>query len=69
MLQDMLDLAEANQAQMVVTGYYIDSYYSENENATRDLADEDNGWKLADEVEDYMSTTDTVNDHIYSLYN
>lgn len=31
MLQDMLDLAEANQAQMVVTGYYIDSYYSENE--------------------------------------
>lgn len=31
MLQDMLDLAEANQAQMVVTGYYIDSYYSEEE--------------------------------------
>ena len=31
MLQDMLDLAEANQAQMVVTGYYIDSYYSESE--------------------------------------
>lgn len=31
MLQDMLDLAEENQAQMVVTGYYIDSYYSEEE--------------------------------------
>ena len=31
MLQDMLELAEANQAQMVVTGYYIDSYYSEEE--------------------------------------
>ena len=35
MLQDMLDLAEANQAQMVVTGYYIDSYYSENEKFTQ----------------------------------
>ena len=31
MLQDMLELAEDNQAQMVVTGYYIDSYYSEEE--------------------------------------
>lgn len=30
MLQDMFDLAERNQAQMVVTGYYIDSYYAED---------------------------------------
>lgn len=31
MLEDMFNLAEECDAQMVVTGYYIDSYYNENE--------------------------------------
>ena len=31
MLQDMYDLAEKNNAQYVVTGYYIDTYYSDTE--------------------------------------
>ncbi len=31
MLEEMVRLAEENQAEMVVSGYYIDSYYSEYE--------------------------------------
>lgn len=31
MLEDMVKLAEENNSQLVVAGYYIDTYYSENE--------------------------------------
>lgn len=35
MLEDMVKLAEGNQAQLVVAGYYIDTYYSETEHFTQ----------------------------------
>ncbi len=34
MLEDLYTLAEKNQAQLVVSGYYIDTYYSETEYLT-----------------------------------
>ncbi len=37
MLEDMYNLAEANNAQYVVTGYYIDTYYSDTEYTTQEL--------------------------------
>jgi glycosyltransferase involved in cell wall biosynthesis len=37
MLKDMLNLAESNQVQLVVTGYYIDTYYSENHHSTDEM--------------------------------
>lgn len=36
MLQDMYDLAEKHQAQLVVSGFYIDTYYSDTEYMTID---------------------------------
>ncbi len=35
MLQDMVALAEETKAQLVVTGYYIDTYYSDTEYVTQ----------------------------------
>jgi glycosyltransferase EpsJ len=37
MLEDMYNLAEKHQAQYVVTGYFIDTYYGENEYTTQEL--------------------------------
>ncbi|HPU58565.1 MAG TPA: glycosyltransferase family 2 protein, partial [Candidatus Avimonas sp.] len=34
MLEDMYELAEKNNAQLVVTGYFIDTYYSDTEYIT-----------------------------------
>lgn len=36
MLEDMVKLAEENDAQLVVTGYYIDTYYSDTEYITQE---------------------------------
>ncbi len=41
MLQDMYELAEQNQAQLVVTGFYIDTYYSDTEYRTDHFVSED----------------------------
>ncbi len=38
MLQDMYDLAEENNAQYVVTGYFIDTYHSDTEYTTQELS-------------------------------
>ena len=46
MLQDMYDIAKRDNAQMVVAGYFIDTYYSDTEYRT------DNQW-----VEDAVYTT------------
>lgn len=35
MLEDMYNIAEANNSQLVVAGYYIDTYYSEDEKFTQ----------------------------------
>lgn len=35
MLQDMVTLAEENEAELIVAGYYIDTYYSEGEKFTQ----------------------------------
>lgn len=37
MLEDMYNLAEQNAAQLVVTGYFIDTYYSDTEYVTQDV--------------------------------
>ena len=36
MLFDMVNIAEQNNSQLVVAGYYIDTYYSENEKFTQE---------------------------------
>ncbi len=41
MLEDMYRLAEAHEAQLVVTGYYIDTYYSDTEKFTQIQTAED----------------------------
>ncbi len=38
MLQDMFELAEKNNAQYVVTGYFIDTYYSDTEYMTLNIS-------------------------------
>lgn len=38
MLEDMVALAEQNEAQLVVAGYYIDTYYSDTEHLTLKLS-------------------------------
>lgn len=38
MLEDMYNLAEENNAQYVVTGYFIDTYYSDNKYTTQELS-------------------------------
>ncbi len=38
MLEDMYNLAEENNAQAVVTGYFIDTYYSDNKYTTLELS-------------------------------
>ena len=38
MLEDMVKLAEAHRAQLVVTGYFIDTYYSDTEYVTQDIS-------------------------------
>lgn len=59
MLEDMVTLAENNNFQLVVAGYYIDTYYSENEKFVQEQFVEDrvfalqqdfrsNAWKLFD---------------------
>lgn len=59
MLEDMVTLAEENDLQLVVAGYYIDTYYSENEKFVQEQFVEDrvfasqqdfrsNAWKLFD---------------------
>lgn len=40
MLEDMYELAERNQSQLVVAGFYIDTYYSDNEYITNDFVTE-----------------------------
>ena len=35
MLTDMVNLAEENQAELVITGFFIDTYYSDNEYGTQ----------------------------------
>ncbi|MBR2338847.1 MAG: glycosyltransferase family 2 protein [Clostridia bacterium] len=37
MLEDMVKLAEAHRAQLVVTGYFIDTYYSDTEYVTQEV--------------------------------
>ena len=37
MLQDMYELAEKNNAQYIVTGYFIDTYHSDTEYTTQEL--------------------------------
>lgn len=37
MLEDMYNLAEANNAQYVVTGYFIDTYYNDTDYVTQDV--------------------------------
>lgn len=37
MLADMVKLAEANEAQLVVAGYYIDTYYTDTEKFVQEL--------------------------------
>lgn len=41
MLQDMYELAEENRSQLVVTGFYIDTYYSDTEYRTDHFVSED----------------------------
>ena len=41
MLEDMYNLAEANNAQYVVTGYFIDTYYNDTEYLTLDITHPD----------------------------
>ncbi len=41
MLEDMYALAEANEAQLVVTGYFIDTYYSSSEYITLNMSHPD----------------------------
>lgn len=41
MLEDMYTLAEANNAQYVVTGYFIDTYYSDTEYLTLNISHPD----------------------------
>lgn len=59
MLEDMVTLAEMNNLQLVVAGYYIDTYYSENDKFVQEQYVEDNvfvsqqdfrnnAWKLFD---------------------
>lgn len=38
MLEDMVKLAEEHEAQLVVTGYYIDTYYSNTEYLTQEIS-------------------------------
>ena len=45
MLKDMYDLAEKNNSQLVVSGFYIDTYYNEDEKFTQEQ-------KIADAVYD-----------------
>lgn len=45
MLEDMYNLAEANNAQYVVTGYYIDTYYSDSEYLTLNISHPDAVYK------------------------
>lgn len=40
MLEDMYNLAEQNKAQLVIAGFFIDTYYSENEYITNDFLTE-----------------------------
>ena len=39
MLEDMVRLAEQHRAQLVVTGYFIDTYYSDTEYVTQEMAE------------------------------
>ena len=41
MLEDMVALAESNDSQLVVSGYYIDTYYSDTEKYVQELSIED----------------------------
>lgn len=41
MLQDMYDIAEKNNSQLVVAGYYIDTYYSDTEKFVQEQFSED----------------------------
>lgn len=45
MLEDMYNLAEANNAQYVVTGYFIDTYYNDTEYLTLDITHPDRVYK------------------------
>ena len=49
MLKDMYALAETNKAQLVITGYYIDTYYNENEYLRQDVFYSDLIFKSKDE--------------------
>lgn len=45
MLEDMYNLAEANNAQYVVTGYFIDTYYNDTQYLTLDITHPDRVYK------------------------
>lgn len=42
MLEDMVSLAEKHNAQLVVSGYYIDTYYSDTEKFVQEQYEDDN---------------------------
>ena len=45
MLEDMYNLAEENQAQLVVTGYYIDTYYNDSDYISAEISQPDKVFK------------------------
>lgn len=49
MLEDMVALAEENRAQLVVTGYYIDTYYNEDDYVTHKLSQPSQVFSTRDE--------------------
>lgn len=49
MLEDMYNLAERDNAQLVVAGFFIDTYYSDNEFVTDNLRTESASYKNKDE--------------------
>lgn len=52
MLQDMYELAEKNNSQLVVAGFFIDTYYSDTEYRTDNFVSED---AVYDNAEDFRS--------------
>lgn len=49
MLEDMYNLAERDRAQLVVAGFFIDTYYSQNEYMTDNFVCEDSVYANADQ--------------------
>lgn len=49
MLEDMVCLAEENNSQLVVTGYYIDTYYNDTEKFTQEQVADDAVYNTAED--------------------